>query len=241
MNERVAQIFSEGRVYDAQGHPHPLDSNISLAEAAELHALVKARRPVQSAEVGLGKGISALTILSAKAECPVAGAMHHVIDPFQAHFHHCGRAMVERLNLGSGFTLHERFPEEVIPGLPPLDFAFIDASHLFDLTLLEFVLVDKKLGCGGVVGLHDLWMPSLQKLVRFVLNNRDYRLLNATPAKPRPAWRRWLVGQAARNARLRRWMSPELLAPFPSLGAPNLVFLEKLGEDRRDWKHFVEF
>ena len=73
-------------------------------------------------------------------------------------------------------------------GFPRVQFAFIDASHLFDLSVLDFTLIDKRLDVGGVVGFHDLWMPSLQKLVRYILTNRDY-VPYRCPGRP-PADRR---------------------------------------------------
>ena len=99
-----------------------------------------------------------------------------MIDPFQRNYDYCGEAMIERAGFASLHTFFERFPEEVIPQLPKLQFAFIDSSHLFDLTIMEFVLIDKKLVPGGIIALHDLWMPAMQSVVRFILANRAYRI-----------------------------------------------------------------
>jgi hypothetical protein len=71
-----------------------------------------------------------------------------VVDPFQRNYNYCGEAMIERAGLASLHTIFEQFPEEVIPQLPKLQFALIDSSHLFDLTIMEFVLIDKKLELG---------------------------------------------------------------------------------------------
>ena len=46
-------------------------------------------------------------------------------------------------------TFLERLPEEAVPQLPRLQFAIIDASYLFDFTVTEFVLADKRLNIGG--------------------------------------------------------------------------------------------
>lgn len=67
---------------------------------------------------------------------------------------------------------YRKFAEEVFPNLSSLHFVFIDSSHLFDLTVTEFVLADKKLDVGGGMAFHDMWMPSLQTFVRYVLANR---------------------------------------------------------------------
>src|ERR1700674_1660943 len=123
-----------------------------------LYAAVRSIQPVFSLEIGLAQGISALAILAAIA---ANGSGHnYVIDPFQNKYADCGEAMIALAGLTDRHTFLERFPEEEVPQLPRLQFAFIDSSHLFDFTMMEFLLVDKKLDVGGVVALHDLWMPS---------------------------------------------------------------------------------
>lgn len=170
------------------------------------------------------------------------------MDPFQENYGNAGIEMVRRAGLEKWWEFHRNFAEEVIPSLDPIQFAFIDASHLFDLTLMEFVLVDKKLEVGGVVALHDMWMPSLRKCVRYILSNRDYEV--------------WAVasgGQACLPSRKARWLqspirelagqfplgkrvfSPEFLRPDSSFGFNNLLFLSKRGDDKRAWTHHQSF
>lgn len=216
---------------------------IDLEEARQLSAMVQALRPEHSVEIGFCSGVSALCILHALERN--GHGLHHVIDPFQSSYAKgAGLENVREAGLEARLDFHETFPESVLPGLPRLQFAFVDASHLFDLSMLDFMLIDKRLDVGGVVGFHDLWMPALRDLVRYVLRNRAYRLRDAQPGPP-----------ATLGARLRRWRAAllslwpgaehcfraELLQPWESLGLGNLVFLEKTGEDQRDWRHHVPF
>jgi hypothetical protein len=99
-----------------------------------------------------------------------------VIDPFQNNNSYCGEAMIQRAGYRELHSFLERFPEEVLPDLPRLQFALIDSSHLFDHTILEFVLIDKKLDVGGILALHDTWTPSIQAVGRFILANRAYEI-----------------------------------------------------------------
>lgn len=236
--EAVERIFADKTVYDPEGNPHPLGYNISLEEARELFALVTARKPATTLEVGFANGVSAITILSAKQGYD--GGLHHVIDPFQSRYHYCGLAMVRRLGLAEKFQLYEQFPEEVIPTLGQVDFAFVDASHLFDLSLMEFVLIDKKLKVNGVMAFHDLWMPSLQKLLNYILTNRNYRLINGQSLDSK-SLKRTLVRGLNKSKLLQKYLSPELLAPHYMSGIPNMVFLEKLAPDNREWTHHEIF
>lgn len=240
----VLEILRTKRVFDLKGNPHPLQSNVSLSEASSLHAAVRLIRPMRSLEIGLAHGVSALSILGAIA---ANGSGHHyVIDPFQRNYGYCGEAMIARAGLSALHTFLERYPEEVIPNLPGLQFAFIDASHLFDLTILEFVLVDKKLDVGSIVALHDLWLPSIQAAVRFILANRAYQIcLDVSPdvmklssqQKFKECIGKWLgkIGPADRV------FTANVLRPWSTFRAQNLVFLRKVSDDQRDWRFHQRF
>ncbi len=224
--------LKEGKVYTPTGEQVGLDSNISQDEAVALYTVVRTLQPVTTAEIGFAKGVSAVTIV--KALNDNGQGEHHVVDPFQAKYQNAGMEMVNRAGYASRLHFYEKFAEDVVPGLPELQFAFIDASHLFDLTLLEFTLLDKKLRVGGVIGLHDLWMPSLQKVVRYVLNNRSYavydqhivtnlkesRRLKSRVIEPMGKWLRKI-----KNAE--QYFAPELLQPWSNWEFPNMVFLQK--------------
>src|SRR5438093_4981077 len=112
--------------------------------------------------------------------------VHHVIDPYEhLKWDGVGLANLERANLEDRVRYYDAFPEEVIPTMPRIEFAFMDGSHLFDLVLLDFVLVDKRLEVGGVIGVHDLWLPSIQKVLRYILANRHYRVYVDRPSHPK--------------------------------------------------------
>ena len=172
--EALEQVFASRQVHDAWGVPRPLAGNVSREEALTLYRVVRAVQPRTSVEIGFAQGISTTAILKALADNRCGE--HHVLDPNQRHYGNCGLATVAAAGLSEYLHFHEKYAEDIIPRLPKLQFAFIDSSHLFDLTISEFVLVDKKLAVGGVIGFHDLWMPSLQKVLRYVLANRAYRL-----------------------------------------------------------------
>lgn len=240
----LREIFATQQVYDARGNAVKLDSNISVEECALLHAAVSELRPQLSVEVGFANGVSTLAILDALQGAGVGH--HHVIDPFQRNYDYRGRAMVERAGLAGRFTFHERFADEVVPTLPPVQFAFIDSSHLFDQTVAEFVMVDRKLAVGGVVGFHDMWMPSQQAFIRYVLANRAYAPWQPASAArqtgagmpPRARWLRKLLGKLPRA---RRVFAEDFLRPWAEFDLGNLVLLRKTAEDTRDWRFHARF
>lgn len=224
----------------------PFFDSINVAEAVMLYTVVRNLSPAHSLEVGFCCGGSGLAILKAQKDNE-AGGIHHVCDPFQSTYANgAGIANVTKSGLSEHLDFHEVFPEEYIPTLPRLQFAFVDASHLFDLSLLEFSLIDKKLDIGGVIAFHDLWMPSLRKLVRYVLGNHHYKLHSVPAASWRiPARTSFMHKLISTTLRMipksDRIFTQEVLHPWDSLGIGNLVFLEKTGNDDRDWRHFVRF
>jgi predicted O-methyltransferase YrrM len=240
----LREIFSEKAVLNDRGEKVELQSNVSAHETALLHAAVRELRPGASVEVGFAQGISTLAILDA---IKVNGAgHHHVIDPFQKHYGNAGCAMVARAALNSHYSFHERHADEVIPALPPLQFAFIDSSHLFDLTLCEFVLVDRKLDVGGVIGFHDLWMPSQQAVIRYILANRAFEAWQPScwPAvhKVGDSRMKKLVRSALGSSRPgQRIFSREFLHPWRDFKLDNLVLLKKRAHDNRDWRFHRPF
>jgi predicted O-methyltransferase YrrM len=245
--ETLNQAFFSKMVTDEHGNSVPLDSNVTLEEAQSLYSMVKALGATATAEVGLAKGISAMAICKALEDNDKGH--HHIMDPFQEKYGNAGLAMLRHSQLDHRMTFHRKFAEEVFPSLPELDFAFIDASHLFDLTMVEFVLADKKLRMGGVIAFHDLWMSSLQKLLRFILANRAYRLSSPTrhsvgsqAAAPNESrWKRVAASILQRIPLTKRFLRPEVLVPWGTLNISNLVFIEKTGHDERDWRHFRNF
>jgi predicted O-methyltransferase YrrM len=241
----LLQALTSKVAFAPDGTTRPLESNISRAEGEALYAAVRSIRPACSLEIGLAQGISALAILA--AICANGSSGHHyVIDPFQKNYANCGEAMITLAGFSDRHTFLERFPEEAVPQLPRLQFAFIDASHLFDFTIMEFVLVDKKLDVGGVIALHDLWMPSLQAMVRFIHTNRAYQIrrdfLGVDPAPTLRQRSTELVSRVLKKVPgTRRLLNPNLLDPWSTFRLQNLVFLEKLQNDSRDWRFHRAF
>lgn len=240
----LRKAFEENLVTTESGAKVELGSNVALDEAALLYHTVRELRPTRSAEVGLAQGISTLAILQALHD--VQSGEHHVMDPFQANYGNAGITMVNAAILGDRFRFYRQYAEEVLPGLPPLQFVFIDASHLFDLTLMEFILADKKLDVGGLIAFHDLWMPSLQKVIRYILSNRAYRLHpnSMSPNRSlslRQHGKKLIADTLKRLPGSTRIFSPELLEPWFAFGTGNLVVLEKIDHDKRDWQFHRTF
>ncbi len=232
------EIFSTGTTHTANGAAIPLRAAVTFEEAGLLYELVRTIQPVSSLEIGLGQGISTLAILGALKDNGFGH--HHIIDPYEATFDDAGLAAIERAALTPYMTFYPTHSEYVIPRLSEIDLAFIDASHLFDLTLADFVLIDKKLRPGGIIGFHDLWLPSYCQILDYVLSNRAYTPYNWTPPQL-TGWRQWLSRFVASYSGLSRIVNERLFTVPPSAGAPNLALIQKLRQDTRNWDFHVRF
>jgi len=219
----LEEALATGEVVRGDGIRIPLHSNVSLEEAQRLYDVVHSRSPAATIEIGFAQGISTLAIVQALCDAG-ADATHHVVDPLQdTVYEGVGLANLERAGLRERVRFHSAWPEEVVPTFPRAGFAFIDSSHLFDFTIVDFVLIDKRLEVGGVIGFHDYWMDSIKKVVAYILTNRRYRVHDdlARSTRPLPT-----DGELAADAFVRR---------------RNLIFIEKLGHDDRDWQFHREF
>jgi predicted O-methyltransferase YrrM len=217
---------------------------IDLAEAIAIYSTVRETCPSASVEIGFCCGGSGLAIL--KALDDNGRGIHYACDPYQSSYaKNAGLNNVAQAGLQNRLRFHETLPEETLPNLPRLQFAFVDASHLFDLSVLDFVLVDKRLDVGGILAFHDSWMPAIQKLVRYILNNRGYQIYRAPDVPAHRSWRGRLRGLAGRLLRplprAEAIFTQELLRPWESFPIGSIVMLEKVREDDRDWRHFRAF
>ena len=236
--------FGEGEAGVGDGDPAFFDQ-INLDEALEIYSLVRSLRPESTLEIGFCCGGSGLAILQALEDNDMG--THHAVDPYQTSYAAgMGKRNVQKARLGHRLQLFETFPENALPQLPRVQFAFIDSSHLFDLTMLDFVLVDKLLESGSVLALHDTWMAAIQKLIRFILLNREYVVFRPSAAPPsRLSMRSQLVQILRRICRClprsEQIFAPEFLTPWHCYNFSNIAFLKKLGNDQRDWRSFHRF
>lgn len=235
----LREAFRTQSVYDSNGNTRALASNVSPDEALELYLLVRELKPKVTVEIGFAQGISTVAILSALADNGLG--THHVIDPYQPDWGNAGLELVRRAGLEGHLKFHQAFAEDIIPRLPNLDFGFIDGSHLFDFTLLEFILIDKKLATGGVIAFHDSWMPSIRKALRYILRNRNYRLARneSSYLNKQLSLSQALISLISRVLSgmpfSKRVFSPELLSYSSEVKLPNLVICQKDLDDTRDW------
>jgi hypothetical protein len=98
----------------------------------------------------------------------------------------------------------------------------------------------------GVIALHDLWMPSIQAVVRFIKANRDYQIQRdfsgALPSLSVPQRSAELISLFLEKvAGTRSVLSSSVLDPWFTFRLNNMVFLEKKQDDNRNWRFHRQF
>ncbi len=232
------EIFLTKKVWNDKNEQVPLYSNISKSESVLLYNIVKQTKPEKSVEIGFAQGISTLAILQAIHDNKIG--FHHAIDPYQHEYDYSGLTMVKKAGFSERFNFSEDFPENILPKIGPVDFAFIDASHLFCLSMMDFIFIDRILKVNGIIGFHDLDIKAIHKLITYIIRNRDYNILYKIDSKPiyKSKFKSELF-ESPRN--FLRTIYYELKKPPGFWGIGNMIFLNKIsnkGETYRKLKNF---
>ncbi len=260
-NELIAEIYSKGYVKDQEGQPTRtlMRSAIPHDQGMALYHWIRKKELTQTLEIGMAYGLSTLFICQAHADNAKGG--HHVaIDPKQsALFHSIGLLNTQRANLDHFLEFFEAPSYDILPRLRQqekhFDLIFIDGMHTFDFTLVDFFYADLLLKVGGYMILDDIWMPSVRKVLTYVLRNRKYQvvptMLDHPPSLAKRAWQfaRTETGRLHRvKMNVRQWLqNPFDVLSFYHLGyfgvRGGLKFwgLEKLADDNRPWDYHVAF
>jgi len=197
----LLDMYSSDRLQGTESDkPIPLDgiSAISLEQGAMLNQLMRTHATELSLEIGFAYGFSTIWMLDAllsRNNC-----LHVSIDPFEkSRYGGIGLYQVQRLahetrfNWKNDLSIHAL--SDLIREAAKFDFVFIDGNHRFDDVIVDFYLSDQILKPGGLIAFDDMWMPSIQAAVSFVLNNRDYELI------PQSSWNMAVIKKTRNDVR----------------------------------------
>jgi predicted O-methyltransferase YrrM len=175
MYNRHDQMGSDGKMYKLDA-----ETRILPEQGMCIYNLCKKIKPNKTLEIGFADGYSTIFFL---ASIKSIGMGYHVaMDPFEiSDWHGIGLTKVEELKMDSFFRFVPEYDLFAIPDLArekqKFDVIFIDGDHRFDYVFLDFTLADYIIADNGYIILHDLWMPSIKKVVKFIKSNRpDYEV-----------------------------------------------------------------
>jgi ribosomal protein S18 acetylase RimI-like enzyme len=177
----LCDIIDTGKVQTPAGKQISLVGSINSEYALALYRQVKARRPRTIVEIGMASGVASLSMLAALKEIDEGGRLI-TIDPFQndpsAAWAGVGLANIQRAGFAPIHTFIEQVDYLALPKLvesgQKIQFAYIDGSHVFDYTLLDFFFVDKMMDVSGVVGFNDCGYRAVYRVLNYVKTHRKY-------------------------------------------------------------------
>ncbi|MBW4634659.1 MAG: class I SAM-dependent methyltransferase [Iphinoe sp. HA4291-MV1] len=238
MNQLLEEIYSTKSVKDMEGNSiNPFPTATPYDIGIVLKNFIQKYNLERTLEVGMAYGLSTLFICQAHQD--KGTGIHTAIDPMQnSMWKSIGLLNVKKANLADNLRFFESCSHEVLPQLlakrEKLDFAFIDGSHHFDYTLVDFFYIDKLLQVGGYVVFDDIWMPGVRKVVSYVLRNRDYELVKIDMKTS--IWK----GLAKST---KRFLQNPLEQDYGRIRFifSNICVLRKISEDNRNWDYHRSF
>jgi hypothetical protein len=250
MNTVIDSIYATGECVGPDGAKYAVyPAGIKRPEGEALYKLARDLDVGQTLEVGMAWGLSTLFFCQAHKDAGHAMPAHTAIDPFQTQsFHGMGLHNVRAAGLGAMVTFLEESSHTALPRLMAegrkYDLIFVDGSHLFDAALVDFFYADRLVPIGGHLVFDDLWMPSVRKVLGFVLANRTYRIAEER-LPPRPDLKAAMEADRAYQERKKRGRKhdhgTQKEAAFHLYRNINWTVLQKTGDDERYWEHFVAF
>ena len=247
MNSLIEYVYKTKRVQDAEGNLiNPFPGSISYDQGVALYNIIRTTKVENTLEIGMAYGLSTLFICQAHHDNGVG--RHTAIDPYECTmWKSIGLLNIRKTGLEHILRFYEGPSHQILPSLLQddecFDFIFIDGVHLFDYTLIEFFYADKLLNPGGYIMFHDLWMPSIRKVLGFVLRNREYKLA--------PEFSEGTVSLRKRCLGFLRDLvhSPfninssesSIKREYPHCVLKNYCVLKKISNDDRKWEHYNFF
>jgi len=226
-------------------------SSLSRADCELVERAIAACGAVTAVEVGMAFGVSTLCIASALHDNAVhAPARLVTIDPHQhSGWHGAGMHLIRRAGFEKSVELIEEPSQIALPRLAAngerFGFALIDGWHTFDHTLVDFFFIDQLLTRGGIVVIDDAGYPAVHNVVRFILANRDYELVDTVDSSDDVRlslrMRRALKRALRPLARTDRDPSATHERLFRRIARAEMVALRKRDDDTRRFDHFERF
>ena len=251
--ELLNEIFKSKKIYDERGNVYDLNSGIDEKEGEFIKNIINKYNPKNTIEIGCQYGISSLYICSSIEK--IKGSHHTIIDPFQkSSCHNIGIFHLQRLGYDF-FNLIEKPSEIALPELLSLgkkyDFGFIDGFHTFDHTLIDFFYLNRLINIGGIIIIDDVGLPSIKKLMRYILNYPCFELVGQVEVKKSRKREFYnlitnfpfrLFSKLFPDRLKYKYFSSNIIKSDKDLNLKSsMIALRKIQEDERAWHWFKEF
>ena len=178
-------LYKSGVMYALDGNETKLnDTSLGITEGRILWNLARQSKPGTIIETGFGRGGSAAFFLSALA--PWGGKLISIDPAFRHWAGDVGINYLRHLGIADNHTLIERPSELALAQIVSdgtvndLKLSYIDGSHHFDGTLIDFVYLDRLTAVDGIIAIDDAHSPAVRTVTSFVAHNFPYQIFYPT-------------------------------------------------------------
>lgn len=229
------KVIDRGWVGEIGKNRHNITGAVSKLEAKTLAGIILKNHCKSSFETGVANGISTLAITQA---IKTNNGHHYGIDPCQMLEHQgVALSLLKEYGLLTQFTLYEGPTHLEAPKLlrssEKFDFAFIDGMHNFDYKFIDYFYADKLLKTGGFLVFHDLLLPSVKKIFKFIKKQNKYQLILTPDLQPSFNRKAKYIGAAFLK-------SKPYWSEWPNSFC-NLLVLQKKADIEFPWNYFENF
>lgn len=186
-NDLLETILRSGEVSHPEGRTFKLTSASSLAECEAMYRFLREQRPDTVVEIGMGYGVSALTILTALEENGKGSLIS--VDPY-LKWNSAREVALHYVDCAGLAHRHRHIHEPSELALPELvkegtraEFVYIDGHHGFDHAFVDFFYADLLVDVGGVLVFDDSYWPAVHKAIDYMTQHREYEELDVGVAR----------------------------------------------------------
>jgi predicted O-methyltransferase YrrM len=191
----IDRLIKTGSVVaEADGSAHDVGTvSISAGEGEALARWVLREAAIETIEIGLAYGLSALYICEALIRRGDPRARHVVLDPYQAQrFANCGLQVLDEAGVGSLVDYHNETSQVALPAFlkegRQFDLGFVDGNHRFDSVFVDLFFLGRLLRKGGAIILDDYNLPGIKRAVSFFLTNLNWTVEETSPSGDSHHW-----------------------------------------------------
>jgi predicted O-methyltransferase YrrM len=180
VRSRIEAIYTAGAAVDGDGEPVELYAHgVSRVEGEMLRDLVQEAGARTTIEVGFAMGLSTLFICEGLLR--VGEPVRHVaIDPFQHHWRDTGVRTTRDAGIADLVEVVREPSQTCLPRLleadERYDLAFVDGDHRFEAAFIDIYFLSRLVRPGGLIVIDDVWLPAVQKALRYFEANTELAL-----------------------------------------------------------------
>ena len=244
--DRVAEkIILNNSVTDDTGKEYRLHSHTSREQCEVLQQLIRDSKPKISLEIGFAYGISTLFICEALKE--VNAEKHIIIDPFQEKsWKNIGLKNVRDAGYVDLVDFRSLSDYEILPQLLQqkikIDFAYVDASKVFDTIIINAYYLTKMLNIGGIMVLDDCDWPGIRKACRLLAKHPSFKIIQTFQADKENVKVKFLSKTLPYFPYAKKLFANNLIETDEKLGVNyHCIAFRKVKEDDRNWDWFKDF